>query len=337
MTNLKFFGVTRIDQRSPRHFLKGVARVLYHALLVALSAGIAFSLPYTVSFIARDFWLYWSLIEREKIYLISVEIVLAIGLVLLFSYLGKSWNDRKVAKTARAAGLVHFFPIRGLLAQRRIRKLKNRQGLARDVMLISSTGFRTFVDPRGDLHGVLQNCREAKIMLLNPHSEGASVRAKSILDPDVTPENFSEQIRTSIDFLKGLKAVQKNIKLKLYEDAPFLKLAILGDYVWLKHYHPGFDVHRMPEYVFRHDQNPGGLYTPFYQYFLTRWENPDIPEYDLDTDDLVYRDAAGSELKRKKFHPSQHEAALNTGNNAHDDDLPPPANGPFSYSQYGGL
>lgn len=337
MTNLKFSAVTRIDQRSPRHFLKSVARVLYHALLVALSAGIAFSLPYTVSIIARDFWLYWSLIEKEKIYLMSVEIVLAIGLVLLFSYAGRNWKDRKIAKTARAAGLVHFFPARGLLTQRRIRKLKDRQGLARDVMLISSTGFRTFVDPRGDLHGVLQNCREAKIMLLNPHSEGAIVRAKSILDPDVTPENFSEQIRTSIDFLKGLKAVQKNIKLKLYEDAPFLKLAILGDYVWLKHYHPGFDVHRMPEYVFRHDQNPGGLYTPFYQYFLTRWENPDIPEYDLDSADLVYRDAAGSELKRKKFHPSQHEAALNSTKDSHEDDLPPPANGPFSYSQYGGL
>jgi hypothetical protein len=335
--NLKFSGVTRIDQRSPRDFFKGVARVLFHALVVALSAGIAFSLPSAVSFIARDFWLYWSLIEREKIYLISVEIVLAIGLMLLFSYVGRSWRDRKIAKTARSAGLVHFFPIRGLLAQRRIRKLKNRQGLARGVMFISSTGFRTFVDPRGDLHGVLQNCREAKIMLLNPHSEGARVRAKSILDPDVTPENFSEQIRKSIDFLKGLKAVQKNIKLKLYEDAPFLKLAILGDYVWLKHYHPVFDVRRMPEYVFRHDQNPGGLYTPFYQYFLTRWENPDIPEYDLDTDDLVYRDATGRELKRKKFHPSQHEAALNTGNDAHEDGFPPPADGPFSYSQSRGL
>jgi hypothetical protein len=89
--------------------------------------------------------------------------------------------------------------------------------------------------------------------------------------------------------------------------------------------------------VFRHDQNPGGLYTPFYQYFLTRWENPDIPEYDLDSDDLVYRDVTGSELKRKKFHPSQHEAALNTGNDAHEDGFPPPADGPFSYSQSRGL
>ncbi len=69
------------------------------------------------------------------------------------------------------------------MAQRKIRRLKKAQGFARDVMVISSTGFRTFVDPRGDLHDVLHNCREAKIMLLNPYSHGASARAQSILDP----------------------------------------------------------------------------------------------------------------------------------------------------------
>lgn len=308
VTNLRHFRETRINnnKRPLKRFLKGVARVLFHVLLVALSAGIAFSLPYTVSFIARNFWLYWSLIERGNIYLMSVEIVAAVLLILLFSYIGRNWKDRKFARMAGGSGMVHFFPTRTFWAQRRIKKLKKKQGVAREVMIISSTGFRTFADTRGDLHSVLQNCRDAKIMLLNPYSEGASIRAKSILDPNVTRENFSEQIRKSIDFLKGLKAVQKNIKLKLYGDTPFLKLTILGDYVWLKHYHPGFDVHRMPEYVFKHDQNPGSLYNPFYQYFLTRWESPDIPEYDLDTDELIYRDVAGNELRRERFHASQY-------------------------------
>jgi len=53
-------------------------------------------------------------------------------------------------------------------------------------------------------------------MLLDPNSEGAIVRAKGILDPDVTPESFGEQIAKSIDFLKALKAAQKNVILKLY-------------------------------------------------------------------------------------------------------------------------
>jgi hypothetical protein len=57
----------------------------------------------------------------------------------------------------------------------------------------------------------------------------------------------------------------------------------------------------MPEYVFRHDQNTGSLYIPFYQYFLTRWNAPDIPEYVLDSDELIYRDAAGNEVRREKF------------------------------------
>ena len=301
MTNREYSTGHWIDRRAVKHFLSGLARVLFHVCLVALSAGIAFFLPTIVSVVARSFWVFWSIIERESIYLISVEIVTAIVLLLIFSYLGRSLKDRKIAKTAKYAGLVHCFRSAGLLAQRRIKKLKNRHGLAKDVLIISSTGFRTFADPRGELHRVLQNCREAKIMLLNPRSEGAHARAKSILDPNVTPEKFAEQIKKSIDFLKELRATQKNVRLKLYGDAPWLKLAILGDYVWMKHYHPGLDAQIMPEYLFEHDQNPGGLYTPLYQYFLTRWVHPEFPEYDLDTDELIHRNASGKEISRERF------------------------------------
>lgn len=301
MTNLDSPTGSWIDRKAVNHFLIGLARVLFHVLLVALSAGIAFSLPYIVSVVARNFWFYWSIVEQENIYLISVEIVTATVVLMVFSYLGKSLKDRKTAKTAKYAGLVYCFRSAGLLAQRRIKKWKNKQGLARDVLIISSTGFRTFADPRGELHKVLQNCREAKIMLLNPRSEGAQARAKSILDPNVTPERFAEQIKKSIDFLKDLRATQRNIRLKLYGDPPWLKLSILGDHIWMKHYHPGLDVQSMPEYVFEHDQNPGGLYTPLYQYFFTRWVDPDFPEYDLDTDELIYRNASGREIRRERF------------------------------------
>jgi len=290
-----------LKERFPEHFLRGLAWVLFHVLLVALSGGIAFSLPFTVGFMAQNFFIYWSLLENNKIFLISVETALAILLLLLFNYISRSWKDGKIAKMARSAGMVYFTPKKGLLAQKRIRRLKQRQGFAQDVMVISSTGFRTFEDPKGDLHNVLKNCREAKIMLLDPYSEGANTRAKSILLPDVTAESFREQIRKSIDFLKGLKAVQRNVKLKLYKDTPFLKLTVLGDYIWLQHYHAGLDVQLMPEYMFGHDQNPGSLYTPLYQYFLMRWENPDIPEYGLDTDELIYRDIAGNEVSREKL------------------------------------
>ncbi len=282
--------------------------MVYHLMVIALSAGIALSLPYTASFIARNMLVYWSLIENEKIFLISVEIAVAILLISVFQYAGRIWKDRRLSKMARGADLVLFFPARGRFRQRKIRTLMEKHGTAKDIMVIGSTGFRTFVDPERDLHNVIQRCREAKIMLLNPDSEGARARAKSILHPDVTVESFREQIRKSIGFLKGLRAAQKNVKLKLYSDTPDLKLAILGDYLWMQHYHPGLDIETMPIYVFKHNQNSAGLYQPFYQLFMKRWENCNIPEYDLETDELVYRDSSGNELRRVKVfrdpHPS---------------------------------
>lgn len=293
--------------------LKGPAGIFYHIGVVALSAGIALSLPWTVSFLATQFLVYWSLIENERIFLISVEMGVAMVLILFFHSFAGSWQDRKLARMARGAGMVYFTPSRGVLARRRIRRLKEQQGLARDVMIIGSTGFRTFVDPNGDLHAVLQQCREARIMLLNPDSEGAAARARSILDPEVTLESLRTQIAKSIEVLRGLKAVQRNVQLKFYPDGPLFKLAILGEFAWVQHYHAGLDVQVMPEYLFAHDQRPGGLYTPLYQYFMTRWRNPAIPEYDLDADELVYRDAAGNEVRREKFPPVQVTGSANPG------------------------
>lgn len=284
-----------------RDFLKGPAHILYHVLLIVLSAAIALSLPSAMDFIARKFLVYWTVVGNEKIFLVSVEIALAILLIFVFNYLGRSWKDRKLAKMAQSAGLVFVSSARGFLARRRHRLIKEDKGIARDIMLIGSTGFRTFADERGELHNVIKQCRQAQVMLLNPFSEGASIRAKSILDPEINLERFREQINKSIGFLKELKAIQKNIRLKLYDDVPFLKMAISGDYIWIRHYHPGFDVQGMPEFVFRHNSNPGSLYVTFYEYFLKWWSNPVIPEYDLETDELIYRNQAGNEERREKF------------------------------------
>ena len=288
-----------IKKRFFDEFLKSSTHTVYHILVVGLSAALALSLPMAVRFVAREFLLYWSRIGNDKVFFLSVEIILTVCFIFLSATIRKSWKDRKLSNMARAAGMVFVTPAKGFFVKKRIKKLKESQGIARDVMIISSTGFRTFADPKAELHQVIQNCRKAKIMLLNPGSDGVTVRAKSILDPDITPERLREQVRKSIFLFKGLKAVQKNIKLKLYPDPPFLKLSILGDYLWIQHYHAGLDVQIMPKYVFKYDQNPGSLYVAFYQYFLMRWNLPDIPEYDLDTDELVYRDPGGNEVRRE--------------------------------------
>ena len=155
--------------------------------------------------------------------------------------------------------MVYLFPARGFLARRRIRKYKEKAGFAPGGQGDLSTGFQTLVEPNGDLHGVIQSCREAKIMLLNPECGGATARSAILLDPEITPERTREHLTKTIDFLRGLKALQKSVRLKLYSDAPFLKLAVLGDTLWLRHYHPRFDVRKMPEYVFHHNQNNGSL------------------------------------------------------------------------------
>jgi len=280
-----------------RHFMHGTAWSVYHIVVVALSAGIALSLPT----VARSFLILWSLVENNMIYLVAVEMTAAIVLIVTFNYLHRSLRDRTLAKMATGAGLTAFSPWRELSAQKRVRKFKEKQGAGRTVMVIGSTGYGTFVDQEGDLHTVLEKCMGAHILLVNPYTHEATNRIDAIDHPHFTLEKFRKEIRESITLLKRLKATGKAVKLKLYSDPPLVKLAILGDYLWLKHYHTDLDVQTMPEYLFQHNLKDHGLYNLFYQYFLQRWEHPEIPEYDFETDELVYRGHKGNEILREQF------------------------------------
>ncbi|MEN6621182.1 MAG: hypothetical protein ABFD50_06525 [Smithella sp.] len=289
--------------------LKSFGKMLYHIAIFALSAAAALSLPYVGRFIARNYQTYWSLIEGEGIFLILVEIGLAVLLILFFNFLGRSWKDRKLASMSAKAGLVLVTNLKtafagsqiNRLARRRLKLLKENKSLLKEVMLLGSTGFSTFANPDGDLHNAIRNCREAKIMLLNPFGEGANLRAKGIPASEVTPEIFRDQIVKSIEFLKDLNSVQQNIKLKLYSDAPLLKIAVFGDYISVTFYPAGQSANQMSEYIFRHTQDNSDLYNMFYQIFLSRWRDSNIPEYDFDTGELVYRDASGNESRRERL------------------------------------
>ncbi len=292
-----------------REAIKDSAWIGYHIVVLALSAGIALSLPV----VARNFLAYWSRVEHDKTSLVSIEIAVAAFLIVFFNYVGRSIRDRNLAEMAIGAGLVSFFPKRGRLAQSKIRKVKEKHGTGRTVMVIGSSGYGTFVDHVGDLSTVLEKCVGAKIMLVNPYSQEASTRIRAIAHPDFTLENFREEVRQSIELLKTLKAIGKAVKLKLYSDPPLIKLVILGDYLWLQHYHTDQDVQAMPEYVLQHNLKGHGLYTLCYQYFVQRWESSDIPEYDLDTDELVYRGDNGGEVRRVRFGPDETPAGLRPG------------------------
>lgn len=280
---------------------KNLTHLAYHILVLLLSAGIALAIPRLFSELAEKLLSFWAYIENEKVFLVSLEISTAAALIILFNYLGQGWKARKVSRLAKSAGLLTDSPLRGRSPGWKSTGRKNAaQGGAGNIMIIGSTGLRTFAAPEGDLHHAVRNCRQAKILLLNPHGEGAIVRARSIPDPEITPEIIRDQIMKSIDFLKELKAVHKHIRLKLYPDVPLLKLAIIGDHAFLRHYHPDLNVRQMPEYVFTSDSIHGGLYLPLYRYFLSRWQDPALPEYDLETDELILRDKAGRRVLRRE-------------------------------------
>ncbi|HTF99838.1 MAG TPA: hypothetical protein VK654_04520 [Nitrospirota bacterium] len=279
---------------------KNMLHVTYHIAVVVASAAIAFSLPDVMRTVSLQVLLFWSYIGNQELFVVATEIAAAVTLIIGINLIIRVWGARKRSRMTEAAGLDFVAPPTTFLAKRKLNRLKREQGAGRNVMIVNATGSRSLADPEGDLHQVLRNCREAKIMLLDPLKDGVVRRAKSLADPDITPEILRDQIIRSIDFLKGLRAQQKKIRLKLYPDVPLLKMAILGDYLSLQHYPSGLNVRNMPEYVFKHARK-GNLFNLFYQYFVTRWLDPAIPEYDLDTDDVVYRDKAGNEQRREQF------------------------------------
>jgi hypothetical protein len=280
-----------------RAFLRDAAGSLYHILIVALSAGIALLLPAG----ARQFLSFWSRVEHDTLSLIAVEMTVAILLIVCLNYFHRSMRNRALALVATGAGLVSFFPRRTRGAQRHIEQLKEEEGIGRTISVIGSSGHSTFVDQVGGLSSVLDKCLGARIMLVNPYSQEASARIQAINHPEFTLDTFREEVRQSIQLLKRLKAMGKAVKLKLYSDSPLIKLVILGDYLWLQHYHADLDVQTMPEYVLRHNRKDHGLYTLYAHYFVQRWESTEIPEYDLDTDELVYRGRTGNEIRRERF------------------------------------
>ena len=278
-----------------RAFLRNAAGSLYHIVIVALSAGIALLLPAA----ARQFMSFWPRVEHDTWSVIAIEMAAAVLSMAGLNYIHRSIRDRGLADAALGAGLVSFFPRRGPAARERIQALKDEQGTGRSVMVIGSSGAGTLVDQVGDLSSVLDKCLEAKILLVNPFNQGARARIQALAHPSCTYPAFREEVRQSIALLKRLKAIGKVVKLKLYADAPLIKLVVFGDYLWLQHYHAELDVQNMPEYVLQRNHQQHGLYTLYAHYFMQRWESSELPEYDLDTDELVYRSRTGQEIRRE--------------------------------------
>ncbi|HLD29835.1 MAG TPA: hypothetical protein VJC03_05795, partial [bacterium] len=139
--------VTLIRNSHSGDFAGSSLLLLHHIIAVALSAAFVLSLPSVMRFAAKNVLVYWSLLADEKIFLTAIEVALAALIILFSHYVSRSWKDRKLASMALRAGLVIVTSPKGFLSRRRMKRLKEKQGLGRDVMITGSTGYRTFADP----------------------------------------------------------------------------------------------------------------------------------------------------------------------------------------------
>jgi hypothetical protein len=285
------------DSTRPEGLLLSLRQIFSHGIITMLAVAIAFSLPQAARYILYE---WWPLVEKDANLLLATEIGMASVMVLLFNFAKIVWDHRRQVAMAKLTALAYARNHRsGWLSRRRERALVKRLSAARDAFVLTLTGYDTFVEDRSQLRGALQSAYEIRVMLVNPVGKGLRRRVDS-LPPDITLLSFHKEIEASIACLADLRKAGKKITLKFYEQEPFWKIIVLGDHVWVQHCHTGFEVKYQPEYVFalQHHNPRQGLYVPFYMHFLEQWNQPWHPEYDFDTNELVYRDEAGNECGR---------------------------------------
>jgi hypothetical protein len=285
------------DRARPQSLLLGLRQVLSHVAITILAVAIAFSLPQAARYILYE---WWPVVEKNPNLLLATEVSLASVLVLLLNFAKIVWDNRQSVAMAKLTALAYARKDRrSWLSRRRERALVGRISAARDACILTLTGSDIFAEDRSLLRGALQSAYEVRVLLANPAGKGLRRRVDA-LPPEVSLSDYCKEIEASIACLAELRKAGKKVALKFYEHEPLWKVVVLGDHVWVQHFHSGLEVKHQPEYVFalQHHRPREGLYIPFYVHFLEQWARPSDPEYDFDTNELVYRDAAGNERAR---------------------------------------
>ncbi len=270
-----------------------------HVVLTLLAVGIAFALPVAAQYILYQ---WWPLVAADAGLLLASEISLAASLVLFFNMWRVAAENRLKGKVADMASLVYARHRANWLTRWRDRSLIRKLPAARDAFVLTLTGYDTLADEKSPLREPLQSAYEIRVMLLNPAARATEKRVSS-LPEEITQQSYAEEVEASIAYLTMLRTLGKRVTLKFYEDEPFWKVIVLGDYLWVQYCHSGVEVKDQPEYMFA--LNPGnprlGLFVPFYMYFLEQWSDARQPRYDFDTRELVYCDDRGREIRRARF------------------------------------
>jgi hypothetical protein len=286
------------------HLWVSLRHVLAHAAITLLAVGIAFALPDLARYILYS---WWPMVQDDSQMLLLTEIGFAGLLVLLFNLAKLTWHYRSRAHMSRVASLVHVRDSGDWLSRLLGRDLIRAVPWKRDVAILSITGHGTFAASDAPLNHVLRECYEIRVMLLNPYSTAAAAYVGAHADPAAALDRFRSELQASIACLKRLRAEGKQVDLKLHDDAPFWKLVFTGEHAWVRCCHDGRSFEQNPEYVFELQAGKPhhGFFPAFYTYFLNQWNDPQHPECNLDSDELIYRGDDGREIRREPFPPPQ--------------------------------
>ena len=283
-------------------FAQGIHHALAHVVITLLAVGIAFSLPQLATYILYN---WWPMVEGDSRLQMMTEIGFAAILVLLFNISKIAWDGRRSIRMNKIASLVHARDGSGWISRLRRRSIHKKLACARDVCILSITGHDTFGAENRELQEALEKAYEIRVMLANPYADGVVNRVQSFGKPEDLLQAYRQETEESIAYLRKLAAAGKKIALKLYDGSPFWKLVVIGEYVWVQHYHDGREASVQPEYVFglQHGNPERGFFAPFYKYFLDQWNDPRHPDFNFETSELIYRNADGNEIGRVSFPP----------------------------------
>ena len=295
-----------------KHFnglTQGIHHAFSHVVITLLAVGIAFSLPSVASYILF-YW--WPMVKSDSQLLLITEISFAVVLVLLLNILKVAWNGRRGMHMNKIASLVYAREERGWMSRWKERDMRKKIANVRDVYIMSITGYDTFISGNRDLQKTLDMAYEIRVLLANPYGKGVTSRALSTDDPEAMLQAYRQEVETSISYLRKLAEAGKKIKLKFYEEPPFWKLVVTGEYVWVQYCHTGHEVKSQPEYVFglQHDNPQRGFFEPFYKHFLDQWKDQGHPEFNFETSELIYRNEDGNEIQRTAFPPRAEHVVL---------------------------
>jgi len=289
-----------------------IHQIVIHCVITILAVAIAFSLPEAARYVLFQ---WWPQVENNAQLLLYSELVLAATLVALFHLVRFACRGHRVLKISRVASLIEVREGGKQTALLGDFKLNNGVSVTRDAFVLAVTGYDTFVAADSHLGRIIGNCYEIRVLLLSPHSAGAAQRANAFTDPQRALAAHREELTASIQYLRQLSACGKRISLKLYEAPPFWKIVIVGDHAWIQYCHAGYEVRTQPEFVFalRRDRPEQGFFPPFYMHLLNLWNDPRNAQYDFATDQLVFRDSSGNEMRRVAYPSMQSHAASARG------------------------